>query len=106
MNFKEKTGQSIGEAFAIFHNKNPRVYTYFKIYFESLHKRKGWQKVSAKLIMERVRWEVFTSTSDPNFVINNNYTAHYARLFVTEHPQFKKCFEFRRVAELEQPGLF
>lgn len=102
MRFKERTGKTIKEAFAEFHKSNPKVYTYFKVYFNYLHKRKGWMRVSAKLIMERVRWEVIIKTGDPDFKINNNYTAHYARLFVKEHPEYKKCFEFRRVQELEQ----
>ena len=97
MNYKEQSGQTIKEAFNEFHKENPRIYQYFKNYFMYLHKRKGWQRVSAKLIIERVRWEVLVKTSDPEFKINNNFTAHYVRLFVKENPQYEKCFEFRKL---------
>jgi len=95
MNYKEQSGQTIKEAFAEFHQKNPAVYSQFKVYFDYLHKYKGWQKVSAKLIIERIRAEVLVKTSDPEFKIDNNFTAHYVRLFVSENPQYEKCFEFR-----------
>lgn len=102
MNFKQQSGKTITEAFAKFHKENPKVYQLFKEYFFFLHKRKGWQRVGAKLIMERIRFEYLIITSDPNFKINNNFTTHYARLFVKEHPEYKKCFVFRKVKELEQ----
>lgn len=96
MNFKDKTGKSISEAFAEFHKENPHVYGYFKSFFFYLHS-KGWQKISAKLIVERCRGEIITITSAPDYKINNSYTAYYARLFVKEYPQHKKCFEFREL---------
>ena len=95
MNYKERSGHTIKEAFTKFHLENPQIYKLFKVYFNYLHHRKGWQRVSAKLIIERVRAEVLVETSDPEFKINNNFTTHYARLFVKENPQYEKCFEFR-----------
>ena len=106
MNFKQQSGISIREAFNKFHKDNPKVYKYFKEYFFYLHKRKGWQKVSAKLIIERIRWEVLITTKDPEFKINNNFTAHYVRLFIQDHPEYERCFELRSVKFSMQQTLF
>ena len=111
MNFKQQTGKSIQEAFNKFHKENPKVYKYFKEYFFYLHKRKGWQKVSGKLIIERMRWEVLIkSTVDRkniDFKIDNNFTAHYVRLFISEHPEYAKCFELRELRSIDmQTNLF
>lgn len=106
MNYKQQSGKSIQEAFTKFNKENPKVYDYFKQYFFYLYNRKGWQKVSAKLIIERVRWEVFTSTNDPDFKINNNFTAHYVRLFLRDYPEYDKCFELRSIKSDPQTRLF
>jgi len=97
MNYQQQTGKTIYEAFLEFDKKNPKVYAYFKEYFIFLHKRKGWQKVSGKLIMERIRWEVIITTDATDFKINNNFTAHYVRMFLEEHPGYEKCFELREL---------
>ena len=106
MNFKQQTGRTIQEAFKEFHEANPKVYIYFKEYFNYLHKRKGWQRVSGKLIIERLRWEIMVKTDDPDFKINNNFTAHYVRLFISEHPEYEKCFELREIRSDSQSSLF
>jgi len=95
MNHKAKSGKSIDESFRDFHQKNPHVYKHFKDYFEMLHHRKGWQRVSAKLIIERVRWEIWSSADSLDFKINNNYTSRYVRMFIKDYPQYEHCFELR-----------
>ena len=95
MNYKQQTGKTIHEAFLKFHKENPKVYNYFREYFFYLHKRKGWERVSG--IIERLRWEILVKTNDPDFKINNNFTAHYVRLFLSENPEYEKCFELRNI---------
>lgn len=92
--FQNKT---IADGFAKFHHDNPRVYMLFKIFALQLLKNEP-KRIGAKMIMERVRWECFTGTKDElGYKINNNYTAHYARMFIKEFPQHWQHFETRKI---------
>ncbi len=86
--------------FLSFHEKYPKVYDLYKAFcFQLINK--AYTKIGSKMIIERIRWEIATgSKDDAGFKINNNYTAHYARLFVQEHPQYKDYFEFREIKRL------
>jgi hypothetical protein len=87
--------RDIKTRFDAFHAEHPRVYMLFSIFALQLLQR-GHTKIGAKMIMERVRWECFTGSKDMHgYKINNDFIAHYARLFVDEFPQHKECFEFR-----------
>jgi hypothetical protein len=58
--------------------------------------QRGHSRIGAKMIMERVRWEFETGGKDGRgYKINNDFIAHYARLFAQEFPQYENCFEFR-----------
>jgi hypothetical protein len=92
MNLFDKT---IAARFEKFHTEHPRVYMLFRIFALQLLQR-GHKKIGAKMIMERVRWECATGGKDDRgYKINNDFIAHYARLFVHEHPQYQDCFEMR-----------
>ena len=97
MDYKQQSGKSIQEAFEKFHKENPSVYKYFKEYFFFLHERKGWQRIGAKLIVERIRFELIVKTNAPDFKISNNFTARYVRLFISENPEYERCFELREL---------
>lgn len=84
----------IQEAFEEFHQKNPKVYELF-VRFARMLKGKGITRASAKLIVERIRWEIYLETSDKEFKINNNYTSRYARLAMEEHQDLASFFETR-----------
>ncbi len=96
MNFKQKNGVSIDEAFKRFHAKNPQVFERFKHYFYHFHGI-GIKKVGSKLIIECVRRDPMLETKGDKYKINNSFTPMYGRLFVKELPQYKNCFEFRRL---------
>lgn len=102
MNYYNSTGKSIEQSFAEFHKLNPDVYALFQQYAFYLLRTKGKKKISSKLIINRIRWEKYleTNTDDP-YRINDAYTAHYARLFAHDHPEFKDCFEFRQLRAVE-----
>lgn len=86
---------TIAARFAGFHKEHPRVFMLFKVFALQLLQN-GHKKIGAKMIMERVRWECFTGSKDmKGYKINNDYIAHYARLFAKEFPQYEDCFEFR-----------
>lgn len=107
--YQESTGRSISEAFGLFHSANPQVYKEFtKIVHNTL--AKGKKKMSAKLIINLIRWEKYLETEDAtviniqgqkvSFRINDAYSAHYARLFLREnegHPDLKEIFNLREL---------
>lgn len=78
-----------------FHNENPRVYQLFERFtLEAISRGHG--HYSADAIMHRVRWETSISTTDPEFKINNNHVAFYARMFMDNNPERVGFFETRQ----------
>lgn len=94
MNFKQSTGKSIKEAFEIFDNENPHVFAAFKK--QALNAiSNGRKKLSAKLIINWIRWNAIVQTKAEDFKINDAYQSYYARKFVKLNPEFENYFEFR-----------
>ena len=100
MNYQELNGYSIREGFNKFNEENPHV---FKAFEEQAITaiNKGRKKISAKLIINWVRWNEFLRTSDQNFKINDAYQSYYARHFVEKYPQYANVFEFRKLRNEE-----
>ena len=85
--------------FEKYHEENPHVYEWFK-YFAYEAVRSGHTKLSAWLVMNRVRWETSIKTrNDDGFKISNNHIAYYARLFMREHPQYGDFFRVKRMED-------
>lgn len=87
---------TVSSKFWAFHSSHPDVYDWFK----KLTKRaieKGFKNYSAKGIIEQIRWETKGTIKEDGFKVNNNYTALYARMFETEHPQHKGFFRKRKL---------
>lgn len=82
--------------------ENPRVWTYFKRF--ATYAKAHNKRIGAKAIMERVRWECeFGEQSKPGeFKVNNNYTAYYVRLLLSQCPEFKGFFELREIHGLKE----
>lgn len=97
-NLVDPAGQSNYNKFLKFHGDFPKVYELFEKFTLQLI-YKGHTKLGAKMIIERIRWEMATDNSkdDKGFKINNNYTCYYSRLFGQKHPQYAKFFEYREV---------
>ncbi len=101
MDWKHTTGKTIQESFEEFHSKNPLVYGYFKEFaFEAL--KKGKKKISFKMIMNVIRWEIYINTHESEdvqepfrFKISDAYHSRYARLFVSDFPQYASFVELR-----------
>ena len=86
--------RSSPEAFAAYHQENPQVYEAFKTFtFELIHAGHT-QRLGAKLIIERIRWQSLISGNDA-FKVNNNYAPYYSRMFMEEFPQFMDIFATR-----------
>lgn len=96
MNYQQLNGKTIAEGFMLFHNENKHVYDAFKE--QALRAiNAGRKKISSKLIVNYIRWNESFKTSDQNFKINDAYQSMYARLFVTEYPQYYDRFNFRKL---------
>lgn len=83
------------EAFAAFHAANPRVYTELVRLAHEWCWHTGRNKLGIKTLYERTRWEIAIATSDPDFKLNNNYTAFYARLIMHQEPDLAGLFTLR-----------
>ena len=96
MNYKELNGHSIREGFNKFNKDNPHI---FKAFEEQalIAINAGKNKISAKLIINWIRWHEFLESSDENFKINDAYQSYYARYFIEKYPQYHDVFELRRL---------
>lgn len=90
-------GETIAETFARFNANNPKIYEHYKRYaFNWINT--GAKIISSKQIIGRIRWFIYVETkSDDEFKINDSFTAHYARLFATDHPEHADKFNFREL---------
>ena len=97
MDFETLNGRTIKDTFDQFHEENPAVYGFFKTYADRAI-RSGVKKLSSKLIINRIRWEIYIQISgDETYRINDAFTAHYARLYAEDYPEYAHMFEFRRI---------
>lgn len=104
MNYQELHGHSIREGFKKFNSEHPHIYEAFEMQvFKALSR--GRKKLSAKLIINWIRWNETLKSSDPSFKINDAFQSYYARHFVAKNPKHKNVFEFRKLRN-EQPGSY
>ena len=96
--FATQTGQTIDEAFAEFDRLNPHIYELFKKYLREwwkANRNNPGAKTSSKLIINRIRWEVETTTTAKDFKINDAFTSRYSRKFSNEHPEYANLFYYK-----------
>lgn len=81
--------------FEKFDRENPKMFALFERFtMEAI--RSGRKKIGARLIVERIRWEIYVlTTTDDGFKMNGNYVPFFARKFIAAHPQHAKIFELR-----------
>jgi len=73
------------------HRDNPHVYELFKEFtFQAIDR--GHKRLSAWLVVNRIRWETAVETNGGDFKISNDFIAYYSRLFMDEHPEFRGFF--------------
>lgn len=87
---------TLARKFNSFHALNPNVYATLVRLAREWIQRTGSRKLGMKALFERARWEIAMSTSDPNFKLDNNYTAFYARLIMALEPDLDGVFSLRR----------
>jgi hypothetical protein len=74
------------------HKQNPHVYELFeKFTLDAISK--GHDRLSAWLIVNRIRWETAVETRGDDFKISNDFIAYYARLFMHNHPRYEGFFK-------------
>lgn len=74
--------------------ENPDVWDAFKK-FTIQAAAAGRRRLSARLVVERMRWESVVSEKDREFKINNNIAPALARKMMTDHPLYAGFFETR-----------
>ena len=104
MNYKKLNGKSIRQGFEEFNKRNPHIYEMFERQALTAIE-KGRKKISAKQIINWIRWNEFLRTSDKNFKINDAYHSYFARHFIEKHPEHSGVFELRKLRN-EQDGPF
>lgn len=95
---------TVEDKFKRFDAENPHVYRLFKRFAYELLKT-GATRISSKLIIERIRWETAVTTSGAGwdaakkrkFLIDNRFTAWYARKFIGDFPALANRFEIREI---------
>lgn len=75
-----------------YHKSNPKVYQYFQDFTHEAINR-GAKHCSPWLIINRIRYEMFFSTTDKDFKISNDYIAFYSRLFMKWNPKHQGFFK-------------
>ena len=86
------TNSQFSDEFLTYHSKNPLVYDLFKQYTLQLLDT-GRERIGARLIIERIRWDSMITTNDTTkFKIRNLFVADYSRLFMQEFPQYGQVF--------------
>ena len=81
------------KTFQEYHERNPRVYEEFKR-FAFLLINRGHNKIGAKQVFERIRWESMIERTG-RYKVNNNYTVDYAYKFEEDFPYLEGVFYHR-----------
>ena len=95
---------TVEEKFNTFHAANPHVYELYRRFAYELLAA-GAKRISSKAIIERIRWEASISTTGAGwhvargkrFLIDNRFTAWYARKFAEDFPKLASRLEMREI---------
>lgn len=78
------------------HQKNPKIYELFERFtFEAI--KAGHTKLSAWLIVNRIRWETSIATNGTDHKISNDHIAFYSRHFIENNPQYSGFFVMKKM---------
>jgi hypothetical protein len=81
--------------FEQFHRANPHIYRLMDRLAHDWIASTGRHKLGIAALYERARWELAIQTGDPDFKLNNNHRAFYARLLMMNHPELRGLFDLR-----------
>jgi hypothetical protein len=88
---------SIDARFAAFHTENPHVLALL-VRLAREAKARGMERIGAKALIERARWEISLQTRGDEYRLNNSFASRYARLIADTCPDLATMFQFRRLA--------
>ena len=77
--------------FERYHPTHPRVFELFKAE-AARARRRGCPRLSANMLLERVRWIVFVTERNFKFTCDNHFSSRYARLLIAADPTFEPLF--------------
>jgi len=86
---------SMTARFEQFHAENPHVYETLTRLAREWITKTGHRKLGIATLFERARWEIALATNDPDFRLNNNWRAFYARLIMRQEPDLAGLFHLR-----------
>lgn len=102
----------MAQEFEEFHASNPRVYEVLVRLAREWVAATGRGKLGIKALYERARWEIAVQTNNPDYKLNNNFTAFYARLIMAQEPDLSELFHMRGsaadqwiLAKMDEMGL-
>lgn len=96
--------EQIQRRFMEFHAANPHVWKLVEKYTLMLIER-GFAHHSINAVFERVRWDINVDTkSEEGVKLNNDYRAHYTRLWNEVHPEHAGFFRTRRMRSADKPA--
>ena len=82
--------------FKEYHKEHPHIWQLYKKY--ALKIAMQGKKFGSNMIMEKIRWEsYFLKKEGDIYKVNNNYSPHYARLFLREYPEYTDLLVTRRL---------
>jgi len=85
---------SIQERFEAFHEAHPEIYSLL-VYLSRDVAKRGYSRYSMKAVFERARWHQIIEKGNREFTLNNDFTATYARLIMSQEPDLEGFFETR-----------
>lgn len=78
---------------------NPEFWNLF-VKFTNQAISKGHKKLSAWLIINRIRWETTVETTGNPYKISNNFIAFFSRKFMKQYPQYDGFFKTKKMKEV------
>ncbi len=91
------TELTTAERFEAFNLANPHVLDTMTALGRQWRARHGPDaKIGISALYERARWEISFFTKDPDFKLNNDFRAYYARLIMLREPDLAGLFELRK----------
>ena len=81
--------------FEDFHAANPNVYDVLVALARQWITATGRNKLGIGALYERARWEIALATGDPDYKLNNNFRAFYARLIMRQEADLAGLFDLR-----------
>ena len=93
---KKTRADQILDAFERFHVENPEVWRLFRRFSIQAHET-GRLHYSSNAIFERIRWHIEIEIKGDEVKLNNNFRAHYARMFHLYRPDLDGFFRNRKL---------